>query len=385
MIDKKWTIIDGAVSEKIQFEWSSPNQYDEKSKVKKNINDKLIIILDYGRDELKRLKTEVEAKESIDPHTEVLGFQIAETIEKTCTQIMELLEEFGIDKPKEYLSGLMKHEFLELSVWSWDSAMHAWKKPNWYAGDGNLMNKICNKSNQLIGLDNEKEETNYEKLVNLSFLNYPTAESVRQRAKSLFEVLKGLDDWSKVMNFACWPAIEVQWFLEASEKDIEFYLLDNDTEMLKYLKEQDMGERVQIIEADALWIKSEGLKNASWWGELDLIYSSWLYDYLRVTTAKRITKQLFDQLKVWWKLMIGNYLDEPNTIRDEKNHPDRQKFVMKNVLDWSLMYRTKEEIEEFLYKLDDGTYEYTVSSEYFATEPGKEKHCIWFLIVEKIK
>lgn len=67
-------------------------------------------------------------------------------------------------------------------------------------------------------------------------------------------------------------------------------------------------------------------------GEFDLIYSCGLYDYLQRTTAVTLTRRLFSATAPSGKLLVANMVD----------HPTR--WLMEMHLDWSLVYRTREEL-----------------------------------------
>lgn len=329
-------------------------------------------ILNKSSQNLFEIKEKTLRLGNLDPHTEPLAKEIANIIRDTIKTIIILLDANDINNPSEVIIFFREHEFFNLSIGSSKSAMHALTKPYWYAGDMHLMVQSCKKTNPWNG---------YEKLTNIWFLDFPTAESVRQRAKSLFETLKRLPDGSKVMNLACWPALEVQWFLEVSDKDIEFFLLDNDPVTLEYLEKQEMDERAKIMEANAFKINSNRLNDLCGNTKLDLAYSSGLFDYIPDKFAPRITQAMFNQLKVWWKLIIWNYLKPSDT----NPHPKRQKFVMDEILDWKLIYRSPEEIKTFLSKIDPDTYKYHINTEFFGTNPNCPTGSIGFLIAEKIK
>lgn len=356
---------------KLTYDGTSTLQ-KKNNKTDSSISDTIAIILDEASRHLLEIKQKTQQLEILPPNIEPLSNDIAGIIRDTIKSIILLLESNKIDNPWEFLEPFKEHEFFDLSIGSSDSAMHALSKPYGYAGDMHLMHKTCKKFN---------DWNEYERLTNMWFLNFPTAESVRQRAKSLFETLKRLPDGSKVMNLACWPALEVQWLLEVSDKDIEFFLLDNDPVTLEYLKNQKMDERAKILEANAFKINSNRLNDLCGNNKLDLAYSSGLFDYIPNKFAPRITQAMFNQLKIGWKLIIWNYLKPSDT----NPHPQRQKFVMEEILDWTLIYRSPEEIKNFLSKIDPATYNYHISTEYFATNPNCPTGSIGFLIVERLK
>jgi len=357
----------------IKSPWSDLEKQTTKPNLDLNaISIEITEILNTACLTLNSVKQDVLSVENIDIATEPKWLIIANTIRDTIKQIISILEVNNIENPSSFINALFWHEFYDLSIWSADSARHALEKPYWYAWDMHLMKKTCEKENSW---------DNYERLTNLWFLDFPTAESVRQRAKSLYETLKRLPEWSKVLNLACWPALEVQWFLQNSDKNIDFTLLDNDPQTLDYLHKQKMDDRVTIKEANAFKLSTQRLTNILEGEKMDLAYTSWLFDYIPDKFAPRITEALFNQLKVWWKLIIWNYLK----LSDTNPHPQRQKFVMEEILDWKLIYRSPDEIRWFLSKLDPDSYKYHISTEFFATNPNTPTWSIGFLIVEKLR
>ncbi|MDD3302215.1 MAG: class I SAM-dependent methyltransferase [Candidatus Gracilibacteria bacterium] len=321
---------------------------------------------------LSGIKQESLRKSDIDIVTDPMGVEIANTIRDTIKRIIALLEINKIENPSAFIAPLLGHEFYDLSIGSADSARHALEKPYGYAGDMHLMKKSCEKHNP---------GDNYERLTNLGFLDFPTAESIRQRAKSLYETLKRLPEGSKVLNLACGPALEVQGFLQNFDKKVDFTLLDNDPQTLNYLHQQELDDRVTIKEANAFKLSTQRLANLLDGAKMDLAYTSGLFDYIPAKFAPRITQAMFEQLKVGGKLIIGNYLK----LSDTNPHPQRQKFVMEEILDWKLIYRSPDEIRGFLSKLDPETYKYHISTEFFATNPNTPTGSIGFLIVEKLR
>ena len=85
------------------------------------------------------------------------------------------------------------------------------------------------------------------------------------------------------------------------------------------------GFRIGLqIKADRLFIE-ENLSN------LDLIYSAGLYDYLRDSIARRLTRRLYSMLKPGGKLFIGNLKEAADST-----------WMMEYVSSWFLQYRTEE-------------------------------------------
>jgi SAM-dependent methyltransferase len=76
-------------------------------------------------------------------------------------------------------------------------------------------------------------------------------------------------------------------------------------------------------------------------GRFDLIYSAGLYDYLPQTTARHLTRVLFDMLRPGGRLLVANFLPG---IRDVG--------YMESFMDWHLVYRTTQELRDLAKPID---------------------------------
>ncbi len=325
----------------------------------------LISLLDKYVYELLILEKEIESDK-----LEEATYKLWKAISDSVNNLIVLLDKNQLSWI-EIGNTIRQHDFFKkLIEWS-DYARHIFYKPYWYAGDMHLMKKICER--------NPIWKTMIEKTLDNFYYNFYAAEAVRQRVKSLFETLKNLPNWSKVLNLACWPALEVQWFLEISDKNIEFFLIDSDPNTIQYLKDQDLDERVKLIEGNAFKLNSKRLNNLCKKQKVDLAYSSWLFDYIPDKFAPRITKALFEQVKSGWRVIIGNFM----TLSDTNPQTKRQKFLMDEVVDWKLIYREPKEIESFLEEIDSDKYDYCIKNEYFGTNPNIPIGSIGFIIIDK--
>ena len=64
---------------------------------------------------------------------------------------------------------------------------------------------------------------------------------------------------------------------------------------------------------------------------LDLVYSTGLYDYLPDAVAQRLTQRLYGLLRPGGRLLIGNFEETPNTT-----------WIMDYALDWPILYRDEQ-------------------------------------------
>ncbi|GJD95867.1 class I SAM-dependent methyltransferase [Methylobacterium iners] len=75
-------------------------------------------------------------------------------------------------------------------------------------------------------------------------------------------------------------------------------------------------------------------------GRFDLVYAAGLYDYLEEKVAARLTRVLFDHLNEGGRLLIPNFL-----------WGVREEAYMEVFMDWYLLYRTRQEVEDFAREL----------------------------------
>jgi hypothetical protein len=72
---------------------------------------------------------------------------------------------------------------------------------------------------------------------------------------------------------------------------------------------------------------------------LDLVYSTGLYDYLPDPVAQRLTSRLYTLLRPGGRMLIGNFEETPNTT-----------WIMDYAVDWPILYRD----EAAMYRLASG-------------------------------
>jgi len=213
-------------------------------------------------------------------------------------------------------------------------------KPLGYAGDFEMMNIIYR--NEAAG------DSLFGKCLHAYWLSHPEAKAVRNRSKYLFGFLshvirQGAGVPLKIGSIACGPAREVQMLLETSEKqeldlnNCEFHLLDQDIKALKHSHER-LWEIAKTTNSQVkLNFINKAIKNVITRGlaetDFDLIYSAGLFDYFSDPVAQLGARALFKHLKPGGQLVIGNFnLTTPN------------QFTMRLALDWSLIYRSVDDL-----------------------------------------
>jgi len=162
----------------------------------------------------------------------------------------------------------------------------------------------------------------------------------------------------RVLALAAGPAIELRRFLEATgplHRPVHFILLDQDraahesahSHLTRILLERHYGmlpvtvECLQFSVLQLLRPQTPEDKRivGETLAELDLVYSSGLYDYLPDRIATRLTRLLYSRLRPGGRLLAANLVETPECT-----------WSMDYVLDWSLLYRS----EETLLALADG-------------------------------
>jgi SAM-dependent methyltransferase len=214
-------------------------------------------------------------------------------------------------------------------------------KPLGYAGDFEMMNIIYR--NEHAG------DSLFGKCLHAHWLDHPEAKAVRNRSRYLFGLLSHVIRTAagaplKIGSIACGPAREVQMIIESSKEqeldlaNCEFHLLDQDIKALKHSHER-LWEIAKVMDSPVkLNFINRAIKNVITRGleqrDFDLIYSAGLFDYFSDPVAQLGAKALFKHLKPGGRLVIGNFnLTTPN------------QFMMRLALDWSLIYRSVDDLK----------------------------------------
>ena len=214
-------------------------------------------------------------------------------------------------------------------------------KPLGYAGDFEMMNIIYR--NEPAG------DSLFGKCLHAYWLSHPEAKAVRNRSRYLFGLLSHVIRQRagaplKIGSIACGPAREVQMILESADaqgldlSNCEFHLLDQDIKALKHSHER-LWEIAKVTNSPAkLNFVNKAIKNVITRGlsdaDFDVIYSAGLFDYFSDPVAQLGAKALFKHLKPGGKLVIGNF-----------NQTTPNQFTMRLALDWSLIYRSEEDLK----------------------------------------
>ncbi len=233
-----------------------------------------------------------------------------------------------------------------------------YQKPLGYPGDFILMNAFY--AQRLEG------ETAYGKLLHRLITRFPLAACVIPRMEMLAEAIahavakaeqshRSRDEPVRIASLGSGPAREVETFLRAHSPThpLHVVLIDQDEAALSYAYNQvypliaqlDNGSRVECLHiAFAQLLKDptvlDGLPRQ------DLVYSAGLVDYLADPIANQIFSMLYAQLRPGGTLVVGNMADNPGIG-----------WLPEFLLDWTLLYRSEQEMKAFADHLDAASVE----------------------------
>jgi hypothetical protein len=176
-----------------------------------------------------------------------------------------------------------------------------------------------------------------------------------------------------IANLGAGPAQEVLNVLQAPidhRRPVTFALIDQDLEALSttYERAYPLTKRTDSrAEVRCLHVSfTELLRSGSLFRRLqppDMIYSIGLLDYLPQRRARRLIADLTEQLKPGGMLMVANMRQWPGSIM----------WPLEYIADWSLVYRTENEMRDLAEGLD-------IESAEITTDETKQ---VYFLTLRK--
>jgi hypothetical protein len=227
----------------------------------------------------------------------------------------------------------------------------SYEKPLGYPGDYQIMNQVYDW--EWLG------DTLYAKLQHR--LGLEIAACVATRAELVREAIgeeirKAPDRVTHVTSLGCGSAREVIGYLEAEQIDgkASFTLIDQDQDALGYAYERTYPAvmrhagraNVQCLNASFIQL----LRTGELFGKLpaqDLIYSVGLVDYFQARRAKSFIAALYEHLAPGGLLIIGNMKDTDISCF----------WPMEFICDWTVVYRTADEMRDLATGLDGAEVE----------------------------
>ncbi|AWZ00188.1 hypothetical protein RHODOSMS8_00634 [Rhodobiaceae bacterium] len=274
-----------------------------------------------------------------------------------------LNDPIALAEHKRYTEQVLTPDFMPGPV-----MRRCYEKPLGYPGDYQIMNYVYRW--EKVG------DTPYEKL--LHRIGIETGECVgtrlRMTQKFIGEKVRETagSDVMNITNLGCGSAYEVAEFLKTDTlaRPVNFTLIDQDHDALSYAYEHAHPQvvrhggkaRIQCLQASfAQLLKAGPLFNSL--PPQELIYSLGLYDYLSARRAKALTHDLYDQLAPGGYMVLANVKTGRETCM----------WPLEFITDWSLVYRTADEMWDMVDGLD---------CERISLEEDKTK-CVYVMTVRK--
>lgn len=249
----------------------------------------------------------------------------------------------------------------------------SYTKPLGYPGDYRVM--------QYYYGDSFEGDSAFAKVVHKLFVRHPLSAGVCTRKDYVLDWMLQQHDRAiqtnggdfNVTSLGCGPAREVAEFFSTRSAwpgRVVFRLFDQEKETLEVAYN---GARRGLANSSGqaslecfnlsfgqLLKNTAPLHNG---GRQHFVYATGLFDYLREPTAQALVGTLYDTLAPGGVLLIGNAIG-----------PNRHLFEPEFILDWTLIYRTKEEMRRLAARLP-GSAQIEVDE-----EPGG---AYWFLRARK--
>ena len=222
----------------------------------------------------------------------------------------------------------------------------AYEKPLGYAGDYRMM--------ELCFAPEPTGDSLFARFLHSIGQNYELVRTVVAREAVMRDAVRTAseapgDEPVRILALAAGPAIELRRWLEETAmpaRPVHLILLDQDPSahesahrhLTRILLERYHG--MLPVTVQCLHFSVRQLLKPSTMddhevcdalGDLDLVYSAGLYDYLPELVALRLTRQLYERLRPGGRMLMGNLVETPNST-----------WMMEYALGWTLLYRTDE-------------------------------------------
>lgn len=204
----------------------------------------------------------------------------------------------------------------------------SFRKPRGYAGDAVVLDMIYGHP---AGSPKNISELGQNIMTFLS--NVGAARAVRYRRAYLARLIDSLADQKenpKVLSVACGHLREFELSQAARDGAVrEFMAIDQDSKSLASVRRDYAQHGIKASNASVTDIIKMKFKME----DLDLVYSSGLYDYLHQGLAQLLTKRLFEMLADGGVLLLTNFLPAIGAVG-----------YMESYMAWHLIYRDEAEM-----------------------------------------
>ena len=318
-----------------------------------------------GREREERMmKALAECEERIVPQWKELWYRGSDILEPVWSDPRTLA------RHKRYVERVLTPDFMPGPV-----MRRCYEKPFGYPGDFIIMNYVYEWQRK----GKRAGDTLYEMLLHrigvetggcvgtrLSMTQKLIGERVEETAKTAG------DKPMHIANLGCGSAYEMYDYLsiEHLPRPVNVTLIDQDDKALSHAYEHAYPEvvrhggraKVQCLNASFAQLLKAGALFKTLQPQ-DMIYSLGLYDYLSQRRAKALTRDLYEQLAPGGRLILAN-------VRKGRESCE---WPLEFVTDWSLIYRTEEDMMGLIEGLDVADVSISID----------ETMCVYLLVVDK--
>lgn len=229
----------------------------------------------------------------------------------------------------ELITVAREHEIFQL-IMECPFTSHSFKRPRGYPGDAALLDIIYQhpSSREAIEASSELGLATLEAIAEVA-----ACKAVRFRRELIASKIDAAADKRpdlRVLSLACGHLREFEYSSAIRDgKVAEYTALDQDPVSLDVVKAYGGCAKPQKVSVKDVLIGRHSIT------QHDLVYSAGLYDYLDESTAKTLTKLLFDLVSPGGQLMVANFV---KGIREQG--------YMEVFMRWNLIYRDPSEIRD---------------------------------------
>lgn len=260
-------------------------------------------------------------------YAQINGFQVLQGMTELVTGLHGLRSQTSADEWRAFAQQDCLAHPLKSLVHQDPMTRRAFEKPRGYAGDADLLDLI-------YGLRPVPAETSSIGAAIYGFtVQAPAATAVRVRcemlAQKIDEVAAQIEN-PRILSVACGHLREAQRSKAVAEGRVgEFFALDQDKTSLETVQCEQAPRGITPVHGSVKSI----LKNETTFSDLDLVYSTGLYDYLPQPVATSLTSRLFSMLRPGGRLVLVNLLPGFASLG-----------YMETFMGWPMIYRSDEEM-----------------------------------------
>ena len=337
-----------AETERFVQDWNSSHQIDPQYQLATGTLRNFLCELSRWLDEAEAGAIDTSQSPTPEALKEEFYLEVREPIFDQCAQLFEQFEAVAPRIPDEELSlhKAYAHRELHPLILCSPFVHRCYTKPLGYAGDYEMVN-------MMLGESSARASTIYAKIVDDLHIGGAGPEAHRNRVAMLqsyleeeaIRVVEEEERFFDVLNVGCGPAVEVQRFVRDCDLSgkTSLQLMDFNVDTLDYTKSKIndsiafSGNKPLIkymhksIDTLLKEIHNQGSLEI---GQFDMIYCAGLFDYFSDAICKRLVS-IF-----WSSLRPGGFACVTNVHTCNPN-----RFHMEHLLDWYLVYRDEENME----------------------------------------